>query len=129
MRLAYVYVFLFIPLKSPLEMLELLLRLVERLLVDLLEDVLLEDFDGVRLVLFEVDDFFLLLFNEPKSKLMIYWGGIIVAANKRRAGAIASRKSRLWASDLLRRIESIIYCRRLTSRNLSLFYYIIFKNK
>ena len=47
---------------------------MERLLEDLLEDVLLEDFEGVLLVLFEVDVFFLLLFNEPKSKLMIYIG-------------------------------------------------------
>ena len=56
------------------------LRLVERLLDDLLEDDLLEDdllevLDGVLLVLFVVDVFFLLLFNEPKSKLMInIWG-------------------------------------------------------
>lgn len=77
MRLAYVYVFLFIPLNRPLNGLLLLLlrRLVERLLEDLLEDVLLEDLDGVLLVLFVVDVFFLLLFNEPKSKLMIYIGG------------------------------------------------------
>ncbi len=72
--LAYVNKFLFLPLNSPLNGLLLRLRLVERLLEVLLEDVLLEDFDGVllALVLFVVDDFFLLLFNEPKSKLMIY---------------------------------------------------------
>ena len=44
-------------------------------LEDLLEDVLLEDLDGVLLVFFVVDVFFLLLFNEPKSKLMIVIGG------------------------------------------------------
>ena len=65
------------------------LRRVERLEDDLLDDdllddVLLEDFDGVLLVLLEVDVFFLLLFNEPKSKLMIVMGGIIVLANKTR---------------------------------------------
>ena len=70
----YVYVFLFIPLNIPLNGLLLLRRLVERLLDDLLEDVFLVDFDGVLLVLFEVDVFFLLLFNEPKSKLMIVIG-------------------------------------------------------
>lgn len=60
------------------------LRLVERLLDDLLEDVLLEDFDGVLLVLvfFVVDVFFLLLFSEPKSKLIIYlWGQIVLVAS------------------------------------------------
>ena len=82
MRLPYVYVFLFIPLNRPFNGLLLLRRLVERLLEDrleedLLEDVLLEDFDGVLLVLFEVDVFFL-LFNEPKSKLMIFILEIIV---------------------------------------------------
>ncbi len=77
MRLPYVYVFLFMPLNKPLKGLLLLLRLrlVERLLDDLLEDVLLEDFEDVLLVLLEVDVFFLLLFNEPKSKLMIVIGG------------------------------------------------------
>ena len=77
MRLPYVYKFLFLPLKSELKGLLLLLRLrlVERLLDDLLEDVLLEDFDDVLLALLEVDVFFLLLFNEPKSKLMIVIGG------------------------------------------------------
>lgn len=80
MRLPYVYKFLFLPLNSPLNGLLLLLRLrlvVERLLEDLLEDDLLVDFDGVllALVLFVADVFFLLLFNEPKSKLMInLWG-------------------------------------------------------
>ena len=68
------YVFLFIPLNRPNGLL-LLRRLVERLLEDLLEDVLLEDLDGVLLVLLVVDVFFLLLFNEPKSKLIIYIGG------------------------------------------------------
>ncbi|MBR5161269.1 MAG: hypothetical protein IKW80_06540 [Thermoguttaceae bacterium] len=65
------------PLNRPLKGLLLLLRLrlVERLPDDLLEDVLLEDFDDVLLVLLEVDVFFLLLFNEPKSKLMIVIGG------------------------------------------------------
>lgn len=57
-------------------MLALRLRLVERLLDDLLDVVFLEVvFDGVLVVLLEVDVFFLLLFNEPKSKLMIYLGG------------------------------------------------------
>lgn len=57
-------------------MLALRLRLVERLLDDLLVVVFLEVvFDGVLLVLLEVVVFFLLLFNEPKSKLMIYLGG------------------------------------------------------
>ena len=57
-------------------MLALRLRLVERLLDDLLDVVFLEVvFDGVLVVLLEVDVFFLLLFNEPKSKLMIYVGG------------------------------------------------------
>ena len=75
-RLAYVYVFLLMPLKRPFVMLALRLRLVERLLDDLLDVVFLEVvFDGVLVVLLEVDVFFLLLFNEPKSKLMIYLGG------------------------------------------------------
>ena len=74
MRLANVYVFLFIPLNSPFKGLLLRLRLVERLLEDLLEDVFLVDFDDVLLVLFEVDVFFLLLLNEPKSKLIIFIG-------------------------------------------------------
>lgn len=57
-------------------MLALRFRLVERLLDDLLVVVFLEVvFDGVLLVLLEVVVFFLLLFNEPKSKLMIYLGG------------------------------------------------------
>lgn len=87
MRLPYVYKFLFLPLKSELKGLLLLLRLrlvVERLLDDLLEDVLLEDFDGVllALVFFVVDVFFLLLFSEPKSKLMVYlWGQIVLVAS------------------------------------------------
>ena len=70
------YKFLFLPLNSPLNGLLLRRRLVERLLDDLLEDDLLEDFDGVllELVLLVVDVFFLLLFNEPKSKVMIYIG-------------------------------------------------------
>ena len=60
-------------------MLLLLLDLldVDLLDVDLLEedlldvDLLLADFDVDLLVPFEVDVFLLLLFNEPKSKLMI----------------------------------------------------------
>lgn len=82
MMLPYVYKFLFLPLNSPLKGLLLLRRLVvERLLEDLLEDVLLEDFDGVLLVLvlFVVDVFFLLLFKEPKSKLMINVWELIVS--------------------------------------------------
>ncbi len=95
MRLSYVYVFLFMPLNRPLKGLLLLRRLVERLLDDLLEDVLLEDFDDVLLVLFVVDVFFLLLFNEPKSKLMIVIGGMMFKETIGEPRRVSPRKNRL----------------------------------
>ena len=69
------------PLKGPFVITLLRLRLVERLLDDLLEVL-----DGVLLVLFVVDVFFLLLFNEPKSKLMIVIGGDNCCWKYRRVG-------------------------------------------